>query len=71
MNPNGSISVDSFNFKYKQNSDLEINPPLLDGDIIVINRSNWTKFNDGFKDIVQPVGPMLNAATIYKLLNEI
>ena len=71
MNPNGSISVDRFNFKYQQNSDLEINPPLIDGDIIVINRSNWTKFNDGFKDIVQPVGPMLNAATIYRLLNEI
>lgn len=71
LNPNGSISVNKYNFKYQQNSNLKINPPLIDGDIIVINRSNWTKFNDGFKDIVQPVGPMLNAATIYKLLDDL
>ena len=70
LNSNGSISVKFYNFNYKSLANSNTNPPLIDGDIIVVNRSRWTKLNDGFKSIVEPVGPVINAASIYKLLSE-
>ncbi len=68
LNSNGSLDINLFKFNSKDNSND--NPPLIDGDIIVVDRTNWSKFNDSFKNIVQPVGPILNAASIYKLLDE-
>ena len=70
LNPNGSVNVRSLKFNYKSLKNSNLNPPLIDGDIIVVNRSTWTAFNDSFKNIVQPVGPILNAASIYKLLTD-
>lgn len=70
LNPNGSINVKSYNFNYKYLGNSNTNPPLIDGDIIVVNRSTWTAFNDSFKNLVNPVGPILNSASIYKLLTD-
>lgn len=70
LNPNGSVNVRSLKFNYKSLKNSNLNPPLIDGDIIVVNRSTWTALNDSFKNIVQPVGPILNSASIYRLLTD-
>jgi polysaccharide export outer membrane protein len=43
------------------------NPPLRDGDVVVVDRHLWSKVNDGLKAVVEPLGPVLNAASIFRL----
>ena len=70
LKSNGSIDVKTYNFDYKFMAKRNTNPLLIDGDIVVVNRNSWTKFNDGFQNVVKPVGPILNAASIYKLISD-
>ena len=44
------------------------NPPLQDGDVVVVDRHGWAKFNDGLKDTMEPLSPVLNGASIFRLL---
>ena len=70
LNLDGTINkrVISFNPYAKVND--QNNPALRDGDIVFVGRNTWTKANDKFKNFVQPVSPILNAATIYKLFQD-
>jgi polysaccharide export outer membrane protein len=46
----------------------EANPPLRNGDVVVVYRNNWTRFNDTLSQAVAPLGPLLNAASLYNIL---
>ncbi|MFQ6539621.1 MULTISPECIES: polysaccharide biosynthesis/export family protein [Aphanothece] len=46
----------------------ETNPPLRNGDVVVVYRNNWTRFNDTLSQAVAPLGPLLNAASLYNIL---
>lgn len=46
----------------------EANPSLRNGDVIVVSRNNWTRFNDTLSQAVAPLGPLLNAASLYNIL---
>lgn len=43
------------------------NPPLHQGDVVVIRPHGWARFNDGLRDTLEPVGPVINAASILRL----
>lgn len=43
------------------------NPPLRQGDVVVVDRHGWAKFNDALTDTLQPIGPVVNAASIFRL----
>jgi len=43
------------------------NPPMHQGDVVVVDRHPWAKFNDGVRDTLEPFGPVINAASIFKL----
>ena len=45
------------------------NPPLQDGDVVLVDRHGWAKFNDRLKDTMEPLGPVLNAASIFRILS--
>ena len=44
------------------------NPPMRNGDVVVVDRNNLTKFTDGMNDALQPLTPIVNAASIFRLL---
>ena len=44
------------------------NPPLRQGDVIVVNRSALAKVTDGLTDAFSPLTPIVNAASIFRLL---
>ncbi|SBO44586.1 polysaccharide biosynthesis/export family protein [Cyanobium sp. NIES-981] len=46
----------------------EQNPPLRNGDVIVVARNAWTRANDLLVQAVTPLGPLLNAASLYNIL---
>jgi polysaccharide biosynthesis/export protein len=43
------------------------NPPLRQGDVVVVDRHGWAKVSDGVKDTLEPIGPVINAASIFRL----
>lgn len=47
----------------------EANPPLRNGDVIVVARNAWTRANDTLVQAVTPLGPLLNAASLYNILS--
>ena len=44
------------------------NPPLRQGDVIVVNRSALAKVTDGLTDAFSPLTPIVNAASIFRIL---
>ena len=44
------------------------NPPMRNGDVVVVDRNNLTKFTDGMNDALQPLTPIVNAASVFRLL---
>lgn len=44
------------------------NPALQNGDVIVVARNGWTSFNQRLSQFVEPIGPILNAASLYNIL---
>lgn len=44
------------------------NPPLQQGDVIVVDRHGWAKTTDGVSDALAPIGPLINAGSLFRLL---
>ena len=44
------------------------NPPLQQGDVIVVDRHGWAKTTDGLSDALAPIGPVINAGSLFRLL---
>ena len=44
------------------------NPPLQNGDVVVVDRNNLSKITDGMNDALQPLTPIVNAASVFRLL---
>lgn len=44
------------------------NPPLRNGDVVVVDRNNLSKITDGMNDSLQPLTPIVNAASVFRLL---
>jgi len=44
------------------------NPVLQNGDVIVVARNGWTSLNQRLTQAVEPIGPLLNAASLYNIL---
>ena len=44
------------------------NPPLRNGDVVVVDRSAFTKVTDTMSDAMLPLEPIVDAASVYRLL---
>jgi polysaccharide export outer membrane protein len=44
------------------------NPPLQQGDVVVVDRHGWAKTNDALKSMVEPISPLINAGSLFRLL---
>ena len=67
--PNGAVNQKMLAFSPGEQLGKSNNPPLQDGDVVLVDRHGWAKFNDRLKDTMEPLGPVLNAATIFRILS--
>ncbi|UPM49165.1 SLBB domain-containing protein [Synechococcus sp. A10-1-5-1] len=65
--PNGTVEGKKLAYKPQAPLGDPNNPPLRDGDVVVVDRHLWAKTTDGLKSAVEPLGPVLNAASIFRL----
>ncbi len=55
INSNGSITTKKYEFKIDEEVSDNKNPPLIDGDIIKVNTTAFSKITGGIKEITSPL----------------
>jgi polysaccharide export outer membrane protein len=68
LEPNGTIKQATVAFNPTAPLGSKENPPLQQGDVVVVSRHGWAKATDSLRSAVEPVGPILNAASLFRLL---
>ena len=68
MEPNGTISSTRLRFEPAAPLGSANNPALQNGDMIVVARNGWTSFSQRLGQAVEPIGPLLNAASLYNII---
>ena len=68
LQPNGTIEKKVLPYNPNATLSTTNNPPLRDGDVIVVSRHGWAKANDRLKTAVEPLGPLLSGASIFRIL---
>lgn len=66
--PSGAIKQATIRFDPAAPLGSTQNPPLQQGDVVVVDRHGWAKATDSLSDAVQPVGPLINAGSLFRLL---
>ncbi len=67
INPNGSVSKRDVNVDLAQNVNSEGNPPLRNGDIIIVKKSGFATFADGVGQVLAPFNGILNFVKLFGL----
>ena len=65
---NGRSTVTAMTFDPKAVLSSPTNPPLRQGDVVVVNRTSLAKVTDGLTDAFSPLTPIVNAASIFRIL---
>lgn len=66
--PSGAIKQAVVRFDPAARLGSAQNPPLQQGDVIVVDRHGWAKTTDTMADALQPMGSIINAASLFRLL---
>ena len=69
INRNGSATLKRFKIDLSQSASSEMNPPLLDGDSVMVNPSQLARAGDAISTVAQPLGGLLQFWTFYRLIN--
>jgi len=64
----GRSTVTAMTFDPKAVLSSPTNPPLRQGDVVVVNRTSLAKVTDGLTDAFSPLTPIVNAASIFRIL---
>ena len=68
VDANGYSTVTEMTFDPKAVLSSDTNPPLRQGDVVVVNRTALAKVTDGLSDAFSPLTPIVNAASIFRIL---
>ena len=69
INRNGSATLKRFKLDLSAAASNEINPPLQDGDSVMINRSKLARAGDAINTVSQPIGGLVQIWTLFRLIN--
>ena len=64
----GKPTVKSMGFNPKAVLSSPTNPPLRQGDVLVVNRTQLARMTDGLKDALEPLDPIIRATSIFRIL---
>jgi polysaccharide export outer membrane protein len=67
---NGSATRELFTIDYSQGVSGIRNPPLRDGDTVVVNRSNFAVFTDALDAVTVPLSGLVNAWGLVQLVRD-
>lgn len=68
INRNGTASRERFQIDYGQGASSEKNPPLRDGDTVVVNRSALAVTSDSIGAVAQPLSGLVNIWALVDLI---
>jgi len=68
LNNNGTLMQKDFSYNPTLKADKESNPSLRNGDTIIIEKDAWSKGTTKIKRLTEPIGPIVNSLSIYRLL---
>ena len=68
MDGEGGADGDSVKFNPSAVLSSPTNPPLRYGDVVVVNRTTLARVTDGLTDAFSPLTPIVNAASIFRIL---
>jgi polysaccharide biosynthesis/export protein len=69
LESDGSVSARTIVFDPAAPLDSPANPALHNGDVVIVPRNGWTRGNDFLAQAVSPLGPLLNAASLFRILS--
>ena len=70
LEDNGTINFKKLKYKPSLKVDNDNNPTLKDRDVLLVGKNAWAKFNSSLDTIVDPIAPILNGVSIFKLLSD-
>jgi polysaccharide export outer membrane protein len=68
LEPNGTIRQSTVGYNPTAPMGSQSNPPLQQGDVVVVDRHTWAKANDSLRSAVEPIAPLVNAGSLFRLL---
>ena len=68
LNNNGTLIQKNYLYNPTLIANKDSNPPLRDGDTVIIEKDSWSKGTTQLKRLTEPIRPIVNALSIYKLL---
>ena len=68
INKNGSASRRKFKIKLDQDISSDLNPPLMNEDIIYVRSNTINRISTGLGAVTQPLTPIINSFAFFKLL---
>jgi polysaccharide biosynthesis/export protein len=69
INRNGTATREKFALNLGQGASNSKNPPLRDGDTVVVNRSALAVTSDALNAVISPLTPVINALNFIELIN--
>jgi len=69
INRNGTATRDVFALDLSQGASNTKNPPLRNGDTVLVNRSGFAVASDAIGAVTTPLTGLVNVATLFRLLN--
>lgn len=70
INRNGTATRERFTLNLSQGASNQRNPPLRDGDTVIVNRTGLAVASDAINAIGQPLTSVVNVLTLIRLLND-
>ncbi|WP_094556695.1 SLBB domain-containing protein [Synechococcus sp. 1G10] len=69
LNRNGSVMRRTYPLDFNQGVSIAKNPPLVDGDTVIVNRSRYAISTDAIGAVSQPLSGLVNVLTLFRLLD--
>ena len=69
INRNGSATLKRFKLDLSAEASNEKNPSLMDGDSVMVNRSQLARVGDAITTVGQPVGDLVQIWSLFRLIN--
>ena len=69
INRSGSATLKRFKLDPSAAASNDKNPPLQDGDSVMVNRSQLARAGDAINTVSQPLGGLLQIWTLFRLIN--
>jgi len=68
VNRNGTATRQLFRLNYSEGVNPVSNPPLRNGDTVIVNRSNYAVVTDALDAVTQPISSLVNAWALVDLI---